>query len=365
MYYELEQKHLTIHKQSYPYYSKEGLRDYPAPSLGAQLRLEAATPQGKVLDASDSLGLSRALFPQADIDVLSCSRAVKHCTDHTYPQRPCQSAALWSVPPEHYDSLLFIPSFDKGNKRIEAELQAAQRLLKPKGKAYVVFSKDGGAKRYERWLREYFGDSRVVARKSPWRLSEATKLHESVGSIDSELNFEARGIACLSQVGVHAAGKTDPGTALLLDSIDHAIFQGKSALDLGCGYGLISLSLASYAAKVYALDDDLLAVESCQGNATRLGFDNICCAHSDVASGLEPSKRCDFVVCNPPFHIGKQVSFVVPKAFIQAAHHHLKTNGELFLVANKALPYEREFEAWGELELLAQNQHFKVLRAKK
>ena len=53
----------------------------------------------------------------------------------------------------------------------------------------------------------------------------------------------------------------------------------------------------------------------------------------------------------------------VPRAFLAAAYERLRPGGTLTLVANRALPYERELEGFSSWETLFTNSQFKVLRA--
>ncbi len=113
-----------------------------------------------------------------------------------------------------------------------------------------------------------------------------------------------------------------------------------------------------------ALDDDLAAVCSTRRSA-KLNRVHLEVRHSDVDAALGTEEQFDAVVMNPPFHLGKKVRLELPQAFIAAAEKHLRPGGELLLVANRALPYERILDSWSSMELAADTQAFKVLRAVK
>ena len=78
---------------------------------------------------------------------------------------------------------------------------------------------------------------------------------------------------------------------------------------------------------------------------------------------LDPGIAPTVVLMNPPFHVGKEVVMDVPGAFLAAAHTRLRPGGVLVLVANRALPYERELRGFRSLETLLTDPRFKVLRA--
>jgi 16S rRNA (guanine1207-N2)-methyltransferase len=75
----------------------------------------------------------------------------------------------------------------------------------------------------------------------------------------------------------------------------------------------------------------------------------------------------DWVMMNPPFHdaLGNHAP-ELGQAFIKAAFKALKPNGQLLMVANKQLPYEKTFgTGFRGFQTLAENGRFKVILARK
>jgi 16S rRNA (guanine1207-N2)-methyltransferase len=104
--------------------------------------------------------------------------------------------------------------------------------------------------------------------------------------------------------GVFSPGGVDKGTAVLLDRVPSPPPSG-NLLDLGCGWGPITISLALEAphATVWAVDVNERALDLVRRNAERLGLSNVRAAlPDDVPDGLE------FDACwsNPPIRVGKQ-----------------------------------------------------------
>lgn len=105
--------------------------------------------------------------------------------------------------------------------------------------------------------------------------------------------------------GVFSHGRLDAGTELLLrtggttqcGTEDHV-------LDLGCGTGVIALTLAQRApqATVWAVDINERARTICGGNAQRLGLANVIVADP---TAVPDEVRFTEIWSNPPIRIGK------------------------------------------------------------
>ena len=86
----------------------------------------------------------------------------------------------------------------------------------------------------------------------------------------------------------------------------------------------------------------------------------------DLTAPDKLPKNLDFVIMNPPFHSGKGANSAIGIKFIESAHHALKRYGQLYLVANNHLPYERSLEQlFHKHEIIAQKNGFKVICAGK
>ncbi len=143
--------------------------------------------------------------------------------------------------------------------------------------------------------------------------------------------YSYRGIALSFQTdaGVFSKGEVDTGTRLLLEALPEEMHG--DILDLGCGWGVIGISIARKwpETRVTMADVNTRALDLSRENAKRNGADVIC-LESDGMDALQ-GKAFDAVVTNPPIRAGKQVIY---KMFADAAKS-LKPGGALYLVIRK------------------------------
>jgi 16S rRNA G1207 methylase RsmC len=103
--------------------------------------------------------------------------------------------------------------------------------------------------------------------------------------------------------GVFAQGRLDVGTAVLFRETSPP--RGGRILDLGCGYGVIGLAIASVvpSAVVTGVDVNERAVLLANENAAALGVSDRFTA--STPSGVPPDATYDELWSNPPIRIGK------------------------------------------------------------
>jgi 16S rRNA (guanine1207-N2)-methyltransferase len=167
-------------------------------------------------------------------------------------------------------------------------------------------------------------------------------------------------IEIYSLPGIFSSDRLDQGTQLLLESLPN--LQNMNALDLGCGYGALGLVAArSGAASVDLVDANLLAVAAAQMNIKNLKLTNVRAFASDVLSAV-PENKYDLILSNPPFHTGRDVDYQVARAFIEQSFRALETGGQLYIVANRFIRYEKIMGMYFQhVEEVIQSPRFHVL----
>jgi 16S rRNA (guanine1207-N2)-methyltransferase len=160
--------------------------------------------------------------------------------------------------------------------------------------------------------------------------------------------------------GVFSADGVDPGSALLADHLPEKL--GARVADLGAGWGYLGHRALAHpgVAELHVVEADIAALDCARRNLpdARAQF------HWADATRWTPDAALDTVIMNPPFHTGRSPDPGLGRAFIRAAAKLLSPKGQLFLVANRHLPYESDLDRYfadaGEMH---GDSRFKLLRA--
>ncbi|ESQ83431.1 hypothetical protein AEAC466_12205 [Asticcacaulis sp. AC466] len=167
----------------------------------------------------------------------------------------------------------------------------------------------------------------------------------------------------VSRPGVFAWDHLDPGSRLLAQHLP-ATFKGKVA-DLGAGFGFLSDEVLKRNPAVTHLD----AIEA-EGRALDMARQNLA-AYGDRVGfhWLDATKPLpgpyDAIITNPPFHATDRADrHDIGKAFIVSAARALVSGGQMWLVANRHLPYEETLNSvFKSVSVAAENGYYKVFRA--
>ncbi|ELC3461654.1 23S rRNA (guanine(1835)-N(2))-methyltransferase RlmG [Salmonella enterica] len=141
-------------------------------------------------------------------------------------------------------------------------------------------------------------------------------------------------------------------------------------VDLGCGNGVIGLSLLAKnpQANVVFVDESPMAVDSSRLNVeTNMpeAFERCEFMINNALSGVEPY-RFNAVFCNPPFHQKHALTDNIAWEMFHHARRCLKINGELYIVANRHLDYFHKLKKiFGNCATIATNNKFVILKAVK
>jgi 16S rRNA (guanine1207-N2)-methyltransferase len=171
----------------------------------------------------------------------------------------------------------------------------------------------------------------------------------------------------VSRPGVFAWDRIDVASGLLAGALP-ADLAGTAA-DLGAGFGYLASELLTRCPRIGAVDlyeADARSLELARRNLAAFGSRATLqyCWH-DVTAGLP--RTYDVIVTNPPFHAQQGVDRPdVGRQFIAAAADALNEGGQLWLVANRHLPYETVLGAsFGDARTVVQQHGYKIVTARK
>ncbi len=270
--------------------------------------------------------------------------------------------------------VLFMPKAKEQARYLIAQLLP---LLKPGAEFWLVGENNGGIKSADKLLQPF---TNKVSKKDKAKRStllgmipdqekvQAFQLSDwqQFWSLDHETDA-AKEIELVSLPGVFSHGRLDEGTALLLEHLPKvrpAVGRIGKALDMGCGCGIIGMSLLKQQPELdlTACDVSVMAVE-----ATQLGFAHNKLEGKVYASDMwsEVEGRFDLVISNPPFHTGVKTDYAPTEQFIRQAKKHLNRGGELRIVANRFLKYPDLLEeVFGNCERIAETGKFCIWSAR-
>lgn len=164
----------------------------------------------------------------------------------------------------------------------------------------------------------------------------------------------------VTRPGVFSADGPDAGSALLAAALPPRL--PSRVADLGAGWGYLSRAILAREGvqECHLIEAEADALACARRNITdpRARF------HWADATRFRPEGPFGAVVCNPPFHTGRDPDPALGIAFLRAAAGMLTTSGTLWLVANRHLPYERVLaETFREVEELRGTPVFRLYRA--
>lgn len=202
------------------------------------------------------------------------------------------------------------------------------------------------------------------------RLINCTFSHPQLADAPQTLNWklEDTGWTIHNHANVFSRTGLDIGARFFMQHLPENL-DGE-IVDLGCGNGVIGLSLLAKnpQANVVFVDESPMAVDSSHLNVeTNLpeAFERCEFMINNALSGVEPF-RFNAVFCNPPFHQKHALTDNIAWEMFHHARRCLKINGELYIVANRHLDYFHKLKKiFGNCATIATNNKFVILKAVK
>ena len=171
---------------------------------------------------------------------------------------------------------------------------------------------------------------------------------------DTTINFK-------SDLGVFSKSKIDYASNLLVSTYFKYGRKDISALDVGCGFGFIGITLS----KFMNINFDMIDVNNRAIHLTDINIKNnkVNCKvfNSDIYESI--IKKYDLIITNPPIRAGKKIYMTI----LKDAANFLNDDGELWFVMSKdagAKTVIKELESIYNVDVLCKSKGFFVIICK-
>jgi len=213
-------------------------------------------------------------------------------------------------------------------------------------------------------LGDSFGHVHATLARQKSRVLVAREPQPGEGSFPRRQEHADLGIAVLAHGAAFAGTKVDIGTRSLLRALPET--GSGTAVDLGCGTGVLAVVLARAGYDVLASDASAAAVASAQATVEANGVaDRVTVVRDDALDGVGDAS-VDLVVLNPPFHLGVAVHTGAAERLFDAAARVLRPGGELWCVYNSHLPHRQTLQQTvGPTRQLSRDPKFTVTASTK
>ncbi len=147
-----------------------------------------------------------------------------------------------------------------------------------------------------------------------------------------KIKLDEHDFTLLTDAGVFSKDKVDTGSKILIAAAQNTEFPEGNLLDLGCGYGIVGLSLAKKfdERKIEMVDVNERALSLSKDNAVLNQVKNVKIYQSNIFEEVE-NKKFAGIISNPPIRAGKKVVHQM----LTEAYCHLVEGGKLQIVIQR------------------------------
>ncbi len=238
---------------------------------------------------------------------------------------------------------------------VQHVINQAYKLLPLNGQLILAGEKNEGIKSYAQKAKDLFGHGSIDKQKTGYLVILTKTQTDSENFLDDqnytqyEIVHQAGDIPCFSKPGVFGWNKVDQGSELLIEAVKELLENDNYAerikkvktLDLGCGWGYLSLEISALGFEhIYATDNNITAVNALEKTCTENKITHIHTWVDDCAKNCQ--EKFDLILCNPPFHQGFDHVYDLTEKFVSTAKQLTKKGGKALFVVNQFLPLEQK-----------------------
>lgn len=336
------------------------------------------SPASQILERHEALFLNKKILVLGDIQddyptTLSAEHINVHCTQfHTYltldKRKKNNQQVVFTLLPEsdfYSDRNLVIYYWPKNKAEAQFQLSCLLNQLPKDCDVLIVGENRVGIKSAESLLAGFGSIQKIdsARRCSLYHFVASDRLAFNIDEwwLNYHLNVDKIELDICGLPGVFSQKQLDVGSELLLNALiaNPNLIRGK-VLDMGCGCGVLSAVVGKLNPNIQLTLCDVSAAALTASRATLQanGLEGKVVA-SDVFSHI--NDKYDLIISNPPFHDGKEVSYLAVDSLINQAKKYLTPNGHLCIVANTFLPYHQLLsDVYGQVEVLLQTSKFRI-----
>lgn len=211
-------------------------------------------------------------------------------------------------------------------------------------------------------MEQYLGNGQAEYGWKKARLFSATAPGKVLATAPFPSQVEGPAGPLVVHAGVFSQQQLDIGARFFLEHLPESLPEKARVADLGCGNGVIGLSiLQRYPdAQLTFCDESWLALKSARENVGHYcPQGTVIFHHGDGLTGLDD--RFDCILLNPPFHDGHIVGDHVARRLFRQASKQLAEGGELRVIGNRHLGYHKALgRLFGDVQVVGSNKKFVV-----
>ncbi|MFC6440949.1 methyltransferase [Bowmanella sp. JS7-9] len=273
-----------------------------------------------------------------------------------------------SLSPLPYAPLVLL-KLPKSVAMLEYQLQQIRQLASPDTQIIAAGKVNQVTSSILALFEKYIGETKtsLAVKKSRLIFSRATAPCIEARADLLSWPLENTPFTLRHHANVFARNQLDIGARFFLEHLPEV--SGKQVIDLGCGNGVLGLSLLhnSQPGSLTLVDESYMAVESARLNIETNLPDQASVCQFIWSNCLEQvQQRADTVVCNPPFHQQNTITDHIAWQMFTDSFDRLSKGGELRIVGNRHLDYPQKLKRlFGGYQVVAANNKFSILSAVK
>lgn len=370
----LDTAHCRLTLYRYPRQNQDPLQAWDAADeyLINELAESQQAPDGPVIIMNDGFGaLAAFLHAHAPVCVTD-SHVSERATLTNLAENGLDPDAIRlqdALAPLPDAPALVVIKVSKYQALLEQQLLALRQVVTPATRILAA----GKAKDIHtstlKLFEKYLGETRTSLAWKKARLIHCTPAAERPplpNPFPTVWPLEGSGMLIHNHANVFSRTSLDIGARFMLDNLP--THSARRVIDLGCGNGVLGLSLLAKDSEVEVtfIDESYMAVASARLNVEHNLPDALPRAHFLVNNCLDgvPAGSADRILCNPPFHQLQAITDHIAWQMFTDAHRVLPQGGELWIVGNRHLDYHNKLKRlFGNAQVVASNSKFVILKA--